>query len=218
MSDDPVTVYWQGKLDQLKQTLESNNFAVWTAQDLAEAKSVFWDSIFPQVSPSSVSFGGSKTVIASGLYDELVKRTDLEAIDTYETGISREEIIERRRRALLVDLYLTGTNAVTQEGHLVNLDGMGNRVAALTFGPKSVVLLIGRNKVLPGLTEAHSRIKDSSAPVNTIRLGKKTPSAKSMQCEACSPPDRICNTWAITEKSNPPERVKIVLINQDIGF
>ena len=218
MSNDPLTVYWQGKLDQLKQTLESNNFAVWTAQDLDQARSVFWEDIFPHAKPSSVSFGGSRTVIDSGLYNELVQRSDLEAIDTYETGISREEIIERRRRALLVDLYLTGTNAVTQEGHLVNLDGMGNRVAALTFGPRHVVLLIGRNKVVPGLTEAHSRIKDYSAPVNTIRLNKKTPCAKSMQCEDCSSPDRICNTWAITEKSNPPERVKIILINQDLGF
>ncbi len=218
MSADPVTMYWQGKLEQLKQTLESNNFAVRTAQDLDEARSVFWDDLFPTIAPASVSFGGSKTVIASGLYEELVNRSDLEAIDTYETGISREEIIERRRRSLLVDLYLTGTNAVTQEGHLVNLDGMGNRVAALTFGPGHVVLLIGRNKVVPGLTEAHSRIKDYSAPVNTVRLGKKTPCATTMQCEDCSSPDRICNTWAITEKSNPPERVKIILINQDLGF
>jgi hypothetical protein len=218
MSADPVPVYWQTKLEQLKQTLESNNFAVWTAQDLEEARSLFWDTLFPQVAPASVSFGGSKTVVASGLYQELLDRSDIETIDTYDTGISREEMIERRRSSLLTDLYLTGTNAVTQEGHLVNLDGMGNRVAALTFGPRHVLLLIGRNKVVPGLTEAHSRIKDYSAPVNTVRLGKKTPCATSMQCEDCSAPERICNTWAITEKSNPPERVKIILINQDLGF
>ncbi len=218
MSSDPVTLYWQTKLEQLKETLEANNFAAWTANDLDEARSIFWNTIYSEVAPSSVSFGGSKTVVASGLYEELLNRSDVDAIDTYDTGISREEMIERRRRSLLVDLYLTGTNAVTQEGHLINLDGMGNRVAALTFGPRYVVLLIGRNKVVPGLTEAHSRIKDYSAPVNTVRLDKKTPCAKSMQCEDCSAPERICNTWSITEKSNPPERVKVILINQDLGF
>ena len=115
-------------------------------------------------------------------------------------------------------MYITGTNALTYNGHLINLDGMGNRVAALTFGPKYVVLLIGRNKIVPDLEKAISRIKEYSAPVNTVRLGKNTPCAKSMQCEDCNSPERICNTWTITEKSNPPKRVKIVLLNTEIGF
>jgi len=218
MSQDPVTTYWQGKLESVKQTLEGNKFAVWIAQDMESARSVFWDTIFPQVAPSSVSFGGSMTVVGSGLHEELLNRADLETIDTYDTSLTPEETIERRRRSLLVDLFITGTNAVTQEGHLVNLDGLGNRVAALTFGPKHVVLLIGRNKVVPGLSEAHSRIKDYAAPANTVRLEKNTPCAKSMQCEDCNSPERICNTWAITEKSFIPQRIKIILINQDLGF
>ncbi|MCF8030990.1 MAG: lactate utilization protein, partial [Desulfohalobiaceae bacterium] len=152
------------------------------------------------------------------LHQELVNRADLETIDTYDTSLTPEETIERRRRSLLVDLFITGTNAVTQEGHLVNLDGLGNRVAALTFGPRHVVLLIGRNKVVPGLSEAHSRIKDYAALVNTVRLGKNTPCTKSMQCEDCNSPERICNTWTITEKCFIPKRIKIILINQDLGF
>lgn len=218
MSQQFIALYWQEKLKGIKSSLEENNFAIWIAQDLEEAVSVFWDSIFHPIAPSSVSFGGSRTVVDSGLYQDLLDRDDLECIDTYDSSISREEIIERRRRSLLVDLYLTGTNAVTRDGHLVNLDGMGNRVAALTFGPRHVVLLVGRNKIVSGLTEAHSRIKDYSAPINTVRLDKKTPCAKSMECEDCKSQDRICNTWAITEKSHPAERVKIILINQDLGF
>jgi hypothetical protein len=218
MNDQAMQTYWQGKLERTGEVLESNNFAVWLAGDAGEANSIFWKQIYPEIKPKSVSFGGSLSLRATGLYDELMAESKLEVIDTYATGLSMEEVIDRRRRSLLVDCFLTGTNAVTKEGHLINLDGMGNRVAALTFGPKHVVLFIGRNKLVADLDEAISRIKEYAAPVNTIRLGRNTPCAQTMQCEDCKSPERICNTWTITEKSNPPQRVKIVLINQDLGY
>lgn len=218
MSIEALNAFWSGRLQRVKSQLEENNFAVWTAWDLDEAKSVFWEEIFGKVQPASVSFGGSMTVVNSGLYEELKQRDGLEVIDTYDTSLPLDEFVERRRRALLVDLYLTGTNAVTGDGHLVNLDGLGNRVAAMTFGPKHVALLIGRNKIVPDLESSVDRIKQFAAPANAVRLDRKTPCAKSMQCEDCSSPERICNVWSITEKSNPPERIKIVLINQDLGY
>jgi hypothetical protein len=107
---------------------------------------------------------------------------------------------------------------VTETGQLVNLDMYGNRIAAITFGPKHVIILVGRNKIVADMEEAVSRIKNYAAPVNAMRLGKKTPCAKSGLCEDCKSPDRICNTWTITEKSFPKGRVKIVLINEDLGF
>jgi len=166
MSIEALNAFWSGRLQRVKSQLEENNFAVWTAWDLDEAKSVFWEEIFGKVQPASVSFGGSMTVVNSGLYEELKQRDGLEVIDTYDTSLPLDEFVERRRRALLVDLYLTGTNAVTGDGHLVNLDGLGNRVAAMTFGPKHVALLIGRNKIVPDLESSVDRIKQFAAPAN----------------------------------------------------
>ena len=218
MSAEALQTYWKGKLATVQAVLEDNNFKVWVADSVDQACTIFWNKIFEQVKPQSVSFGGSMTVVNSGLYDELKKRDDIQVIDTYDTSAPAEEFLQRRRQSLLTDLFITGTNAVTKEGHLVNLDGLGNRVAGLTFGPKHVALFIGRNKIVTDMEQAIDRIKEFAAPANTIRLNKKTPCVKTFQCEDCSSPERICNTWAITEKSNPPERIKIILINDDVGY
>ena len=158
------------------------------------------------------------TFTATGLYDALKKVKGMKVLDPYDKTLSREESIECRRQSLLVDLFITGTNAITEMGILVNLDMIGNRVAALTFGPKSVIVLAGRNKIVPDLEEAMVRVKNIAAPANTMRLGMKTPCAKTSYCEECKSKDRICNSWAITEKSFPKGRIKIVLINEDLGL
>ena len=95
---------------------------------------------------------------------------------------------------------------------------IGNRVAALTFGPRHVLLFVGRNKIVPDLNSAMERIKDYAAPANVMRLDKKTPCAKTGRCEDCSATDRICNNWTITEKAFPRGRIKVILINQDLGL
>ncbi len=158
------------------------------------------------------------TFVQSGLYKELKEYPGMEILDTYEQGQTPAEMIERRRRSLLVDLFITGTNAVTETGKLVNLDMLGNRVAGITFGPKEVILLVGRNKVVPDIEDAMLRIKNFAAPANAMRLDKKTPCLETSICEECRSNDRICNTWTITEKSFPKGRVKIVLINEDLGL
>ena len=118
----------------------------------------------------------------------------------------------------MVDLFITGTNAVTEEGRLVNLDMMGNRVAAMMWGPKTVLLIIGRNKICGDLEEAMVRIKTYAAPVNTMNLDKKTPCRETGVCQDCKSPDRICNYWTIIEKSFIKNRIKIILVNEDLGF
>ena len=215
---DPIETYWQLRLDDLKTELEANHFEVFLAPNAEEARDIVLGEILPKVNPRSISWGGSMTVAATGLYDALKDRSDLEVIDTMDRTIPREESLERRRRALLVDLFITGTNAVTETGKLVNLDMIGNRVAGITFGPKNVALLLGRNKIVPDLDEAMYRIKDFAAPANAIRLDMKTPCAKTSVCEECQSPQRICNAWTITEKSFPKGRIKVVLINQDLGL
>ena len=216
--DKPIEHYWKIRLENLKKSLEENNFEVFLANNSSEAKAIVQKEILPKTGAKSVSWGGSLTFTDTGLYDDIKNNPDLEVLDVYDKNLSDEEKNKLRRRALLVDLFITGTNAVTETGSLVNLDMYGNRVAGITFGPKHVIILVGRNKIVPDLEEAMFRIKNYAAPVNTMRLDKKTPCARTSCCEDCKSPDRICNTWAITEKSFPRGRIKIVLINEDIGF
>jgi len=216
--DKPVDNYWRLRLEEVKAALEGNNFEAHVVSDVDRARGLVLDDILPGTGARSVSWGGSMTLIATGLVDVLKGRPDLEVLDTFDGSLSREEMVELRRRALLVDLVITGTNAVTERGQLVNLDGIGNRVAAITFGPRHVIVLVGRNKVVSGLEEAMLRIKSYAAPVNAMRLDKKTPCVKTGSCEECESIDRICNSWAITEKSSPKGRIKVILINDDLGF
>ncbi len=214
----PVENYWNIRLASIKEILEENNFDVYLAQNTDEAKKIVLEEIIPKTEPKSISWGGSMTFTATGLYDALKNDERFEVTDTYDKSVSPEQLLERRRQALLVDLFFTGTNAVTEEGQLVNLDMVGNRIAALTFGPKHVVVLVGRNKIVPDTDDAMFRIKNFSAPTNTMRLDKKTPCMTTSFCDDCKSPDRICNSWTITEKSFPKGRVKIVLINDDLGL
>jgi L-lactate utilization protein LutB len=216
--ENPIENYWKNRLAELKDALTENNFEVFVAENADEAKSIVLEKIIPEIAPKSVSWGGSLTFVATGLYDVLKNSNDFNILDTYDKTLSPEESLERRRQSLLVDLYITGSNAVTETGQLVNLDMFGNRVGALTFGPKNVIIFVGRNKIVPDLDEAMFRIKNYAAPVNTMRLDKKTPCAKTSFCADCKSPDRICNIWTITEKSFPKKRIRIILINKDLGF
>jgi L-lactate utilization protein LutB len=216
--DNPIKQYWQIRLAELKKRLEENNFEVFLAETVAEAKTIVMEEILPKIDVKSVSRGDSLTFEASGLLEELKSNPALDFLDPFEKGISEEEMYERSRQALLVDLFFTGTNAVTETGMLVNLDGWGNRVAGITFGPKYVVITVGRNKIVPDLDDAMYRVKTYAAPVNAIRFDLKTPCAKTSYCQDCMSPDRICSSWTITEKSYPKGRVKVILINEDLGF
>jgi L-lactate utilization protein LutB len=216
--DKPIENYWTLRLTDLKVALESNNFDVFMADSQEAAIKTVLEELIPQLSPGTISFGGSMTFVNSGLYKQVLEIPDIEVLDTLDSKFPRKDMYERRRQALLVDLFITGTNAVTETGQLVNLDMLGNRVGAITFGPKNVILLIGRNKLVANIDEAMYRVKNYVAPVNAMRLDYKTPCVKTSYCEECKSPTRICNTWTITEKSHPKGRVKIVLINEDLGI
>ena len=216
--DKPIEHYWDIRLHEVKKALEGNNFEVFIAGDGAEARRIVLEEILPKLAPKSVAWGGSMTFGSTGLYEALKNLSDVQVLDTFDRTIPAEELAERRRRALLVDLFVTGTNAVTETGKLVNLDMIGNRVAGITFGPRNVIVLVGRNKVVEDVDEAMYRIKNYAAPANVMRLDKKSPCSVTSYCEDCKSPDRICNSWAITEKSFPKGRIKVVLIKQDLGL
>jgi hypothetical protein len=158
------------------------------------------------------------TLMQSGLPEALKNDGRFQVLDTHDKSLPPEDMLELRRRSLLADLFIAGTNAITEYGQLVNLDMLGNRVGAITFGPKHVILLAGRNKIVADLEDAMVRVKNYAAPVNSMRLDKKTPCVKTGSCEDCKSPERICNHWTITEKSFPKGRIKIVLINADLGL
>jgi L-lactate utilization protein LutB len=216
--DKPVDHYSLKRLTELKSALEANNFEAYLAGDSLEAGRILLEEIIPKSGVRTVSWGGSMTFVNTGLYDKVRQLPYLDILDTYQKGMPPDEMIELRRKSLLVDLFITGTNALTETGKLVNLDMIGNRVAAITFGPKSVVILAGRNKIVPDIEEATFRVKNYAAPVNAMRLDKKTPCAETSFCHDCKSPDRICNSWTIVEKSFPKGRIKVILINEDLGF
>jgi len=214
----PIDNYWNLKLESVKENLENNNFEVFIAQDAKAAKQIAMNDIIPKLDIKSVSWGGSMSFVATGLFHELKDNPDIDVLNTFDQSLSKEEMMDKRRQSLMVDLFITGTNALTEAGHLVNLDMMGNRVAAMMWGPKTVLLIIGRNKITGDLEDAMIRIKNYAAPVNTMNLDKKTPCRKTGVCHDCSSPDRICNYWTIIEKSFIKNRIKIILVNEDLGF
>ena len=216
---DPLDTYWQLKLARCRRALEKNRFDVFVAADTQAAGTIFLDDILPTIQVKMAAWGDSMTMLASGVLDLLKTDPAIRLIDPFDAHASQQERWERRRQALLADLFVTGSNAVTETGMLVNLDMVGNRVAGITFGPEVVVLFIGRNKIVPTLDDAMQRIRDTAAPANAIRhTGFKTPCMKTAECANCSSPDRICNTWSITQKAFPKGRIKIILINQDVGL
>ena len=216
--DQPIDNFWKQRLTDLKAALEANNFEVFIADNQESAYKIVVEEVIPQLNPKTISFGGSMTFVNSGLYKQILEHSDAEVLDTLDKSLPMKELYELRRQAMLVDLFITGTNAVTETGQLINLDMLGNRVGALTFGPQNVLLLIGRNKLVTDIYEGMDRIKNYVAPTNAMRLDMKTPCVKTSYCEECNSPARICNSWTITEKSFPKGRVKIVLINQDLGI
>ncbi|MCD4718271.1 MAG: lactate utilization protein [Desulfobacula sp.] len=215
---NPIENYWNLKLESVKENLENNNFEVFIARNAKDAKEIAMNEIIPKLDIKSVSWGGSMSFVATGLFHELKDNPDIKVLNTFDRKLSNEEMMDLRRQSLMVDLFITGTNAVTEAGHLVNLDMMGNRVAAIMWGPKTVLLVVGRNKITEDLEGAMIRIKNYAAPVNTMNLDKNTPCRKTGICHDCSSPDRICNYWTIIEKSFIKNRIKIILVNEDLGF
>jgi L-lactate utilization protein LutB len=216
---NPIEIYWKQRLKKCKNALENNNFDAYLAEDSLEANQIIINEIIPKIDVKSASWGDSMTLHATGVLDTLRKIPDINVIETFAQGVPREEIMERRRQALLADIFFSGSNALTETGKLVNLDMVGNRIAGIIFGPQHVIITVGRNKIVSDVEAAMKRIKNYAAPVNAIRhTDFKTPCRKTSYCMDCKSPDRICNTWTITEKSCPKGRIKVLIINEDLGL
>jgi L-lactate utilization protein LutB len=167
---------------------------------------------------STVSRCGSMSLVEMGLWEELAKVPGIKVIDPYAPNLSPEVASDLRRQGLLADFMITSSNALTLDGKIVNLDGFGNRVAAMCFGPKKVILVIGMNKVAPDLDSAMARVKHLAAPINAIRLNRATPCVETGLCYDCKSPERICNMWSIIEGHLTENRIHVKLVGVDLGY
>lgn len=163
-----------------------------------------------------VAWGGSVTLAEVGLLDAVKKRNPV--IDR-DTAKNAEEKIELMRKALLCDTFIMSSNAITSDGQLINIDGNGNRVAALIFGPKQVVVIAGVNKIAGSFEAAMDRARNIAAPVNAQRFaGLATPCAKTGLCADCQSPDSICAQFVVTRRCRTKGRIKVILVGESLGF
>jgi L-lactate utilization protein LutB len=167
---------------------------------------------------STVYRCGSMTTTHMGLWEKIAAIPGMDIIDPYMPGTTPEEGLELRRKGMSADIMIASANAITLDGKLVNLDGMGNRVAAMAFGPRKVILVIGVNKIAADLDSAIARIKHYAAPVNAVRIGAETPCTETGLCVDCRSPQRICNMWSIIEGHMIKDRIHVTIVGENLGY
>lgn len=165
---------------------------------------------------SSVSFGGSVTLNETGILEALRGRNDIKVLDR-DNANGPEEVKQIMHDALSCDYYFMSSNAITHDGELVNIDGNGNRVAALIYGPENVIVIAGMNKIVKDVEEGISRTRNMAAPPNCVRLNKNTPCSVNGVCGNCLA-DTICDQIVITRASRMPKRLKVILVGEELGF
>lgn len=222
MSEFKESVY-RKILERTAENLSANNMKPFIAETKAEAldiiKSLLTDG-------ETVSCGGSVSLAEIGAM-ELLRSGKYNFLD--RAGKSPEEAEAIYRAVFSADTYLTSSNAVTENGELYNVDGNSNRVAAICFGPKSVIVVAGRNKVVKTLDNAVLRVKRFAAPMNTARLGCETYCKSKGECMAlasgnggitdgCKSDSRICCSYVVTAQQRIKDRIKVILVNEELGF
>ncbi|MDR3161223.1 MAG: lactate utilization protein [Spirochaetaceae bacterium] len=193
--------------------LRSRGFEAWYFES-PEAGTEQFFSLIPKT--DVVSWGGTMTAQELRLMDMLYEK-GYQVIDR-DKASSPEERTERMRQALLCDTFVAGTNALSEDGQLVNIDGIGNRTAAMIFGPKQVIIVAGMNKVVRTLDDAMVRARTVAAPINMQRFSGKTPCGETGACGNCLSADSICTFIVTTRRCKPAGRIKIILIGKDLGF
>lgn len=167
---------------------------------------------------TTIGFGGSLSVVDLGVIEGL-QEEGKDLLIHSRPELSRDERMEIMRRQLTCDLFLSGTNALTLAGELVNIDATGNRAAAMFFGPKKVIVVAGRNKLVDGtVADAVKRVKSSASPPNAKRLNFNTPCAQTGICSDCNSPDRICRITTVVDRKPRMTDLRVVVVNQDLGL
>lgn len=203
----------KNQVEKAMFALKANNFGVHYCESSIQALEKVMELI---PTGATVGFGGSLTLEQTGIVTALQKRTDIDLLDrskaTDACDLSR--ICQEARNA---DFFLCSSNAITETGLLVNKDGRGNRLSALVWGPKKVIIVAGVNKIVPDFEAALNRIKTQAAPLNAKKLNRKTPCVESGKCENCDSPERICRSLVVTEKPYP-NQIEVILIDESLGL
>ena len=204
----------QLRAQQLIQALKQRNMEASYAatKEEALAQALAW---IPE--GSCIGWGGSVSIDAIGLKDA-VRQGDYRVIDR-DTAANAEEKEAMYRRILAdCDYFLTSSNAISQDGVLVNIDGTANRLAAMCYGPRHVLYIVGMNKVVATAEDALRRARNEAAPINAMRFGLKTPCSKTGCCYDCKSPDTVCCQILFTRFNHTPGRVKVILVDDSLGY
>ncbi len=197
---------------KLVENLKRRHFDAYYCQTGEEARELVL-SLIPE--GDVIGWGGSVTVASLGILDAVKKTNPVIDRDAAKTP---EERMELMRKALLSDTFLMSANAISEDGQLFNIDGNGNRIAALVFGPKSVIVVAGMNKVVKTVEDAESRVRSIAAPINAQRFDLNTPCSVSGSCADCLSPSSICASMLRTRISKPAGKIKVVLVGESLGF
>lgn len=212
---DPIKEWWiEEKAKKAIEKLEAHDFKAIYAKTKEEAVKEIWKHVTPKM---RVGVGGSVTVRELGILDQL-KGQGNTVYDHWTPGLSKENILEIRKSQMTSDLFLSSVNAITMNGELVNIDGVGNRINSINFGPGKVILVAGYNKIVEDVQEGIKRIKNVAAPLNARRLNIDVPCAKLGKCVDCNTPNRICRVVVIHERKPSLTDMLIILVGEELGF
>lgn len=196
------------------ENLEKNNMNGYYVQTEEEALKKI-EELIPE--GNTVSVGGSMTLFEVGVID-LLRNGKYNFLDRYKEGLNPADMKEIHRKSFFTDVYLTSSNAITEKGELYNVDGNGNRVAAMLYGPDKVILVVGRNKIVKDIDEAILRVKETAAPANNVRLNKNNPCTKVGHCVDCKQESRICNEYTVIKRQGPKDRIYVIIVNKELGY
>ena len=200
------------ELQNVAKALEKNRYDVKVFETKEEA-AAYLDGLFDNM---VIGFGDSQTMVQMGLHDKLAAHNTV--IDPYRS-VDNDDFLRIAKDALTTEVFLTSVNGLTEDGVIVNLDGTGNRVAGSLFGHKKVYFIVGKNKIAPDMEQAIWRVRNIAAPQNARRLKLRTPCAvKADKCYNCASPDRICNGLMIMMKKMNDIDMKVLLINEELGY
>jgi hypothetical protein len=212
---DSVKQGWiEGRMKGAVEKLKAHDFEATCVKTKEEAVKEIWRHVTPEM---KVGVGGSMTIREIGILDQLRAKGHL-VYDHWVPGLSREESLRLRKFQMSSDLFLSSSNAVTMNGELVNIDGAGNRVNSITFGPGKVILVSGFNKLVEDIQEAIKRIKNVVTPMNAKRLKTEVPCAKLGYCVDCNSPDRLCRAVVILERKPLFTDMLVILVGEELGY
>ena len=208
----PKELYYEKRGQVLVKNLQARHFDAYYCATKEDALKKALELI-PE--GSSVAWGGSMSAQAIGLMDA-VRKGPYRAID--RDACPPEEKVAMMKKGLLADVFLTGANGISLDGQMVNMDGTGNRVAAIVYGPDSVLVVAGMNKVTDTLEEAIRRVRTMASPMNAQRFPVNTPCAANGVCADCKCVDSVCNQLLITRHCRPAGRIKFIIVGEELGL